>query len=238
MGLSASSIMPLLSKWEEFLNLYPEGEMTGFARWILAETPGTPETPGPPGTPATPGTPGTVAPAAPTGVAPAPNPAVPGTKATPTIPDPTPDADATAQSLLLITRLHRIVQFRSKPIVKYLGFTKPQEFSMLVQTAIMNNPNKKQLCQEMLIEGSTGVEITKRLAAKGFLKETPDADDRRSALLSLTEKGKQTLLQGYTKLTPVHAEFLATLTAEEKKQLVSMLARLNEYHTRQLPPLP
>jgi len=129
------------------------------------------------------------------------------------------------------------MQFRSKPIVKYLGFTKPQEFSILVQTAIMNNPNKKQLCQEMLIEGSTGVEITRRLTAKGFLKEKPDVNDRRSALLSLTEKGKQTLLQGYTKLSPIHTGFLATLNEAEKQQLVSMLARLNEYHTRQLPPL-
>ncbi|WP_431214256.1 MarR family winged helix-turn-helix transcriptional regulator [Puia sp. P3] len=184
--------------------------MTGFARWILAET-------------------------AEAGAATTAKPDATSAESAPTAVNA--ETDTTARTILLITRLHRILQFRSKPIVKYLGFTKPQEFAMLVQAAIMNNPNKKQLCQEMLIEGSTGVEITKRLAAKGFLKETPDADDRRSALLSLTEKGKQTLLQGYTKLNPVHAEFLATLTGEEKKQLVSMLARLNEYHTRQLPPL-
>ena len=218
MGLSASSIMPLLSKWEEYLNQYPDGDMTGFARWIL-EGAGDAV--------------GIVRAAGTTGMA---EPA-PGAAGAAGACDTVPETDATAQSLLLITRLHRILQFRCKPIVKYLGFTKPQEFSMLVQTAIMNNPNKKQLCQEMLIEGSTGVEITKRLAAKGFLREKPDANDRRSTLLSLTEKGKQTLLQGYTKLTPIHAEFLATLTGEEKKQLVSMLARLNEYHTRQLPPL-
>ena len=204
MGLSASSIMPLLSKWEEYLNQFPDGDITGFARWVLAESTPSPASTSPSSSPA------------------------------PEIPT---NLDNTAQSLLLISRLHRIVQFRSKPIVKYLGFTKPQEFSILVQTAIMNNPNKKQLCQEMLIEGSTGVEITRRLTAKGFLKEKPDVNDRRSALLSLTEKGKQTLLQGYTKLSPIHTGFLATLNEAEKQQLVSMLARLNEYHTRQLPPL-
>jgi len=214
--------MPLLSKWEEYLNQSPDGDITGFAHWVLTE-------------------------AAPTGKSPAPtteSPTPPTSPATtqPTTTQPTPpetpsNLDSTAQSLLLISRLHRIVQFRSKPIVKYLGFTKPQEFSILVQTAIMNNPNKKQLCHEMLIEGSTGVEITRRLTAKGFLKERPDVNDRRSALLSLTEKGKQTLLQGYTKLSPIHSEFLSTLNEAEKRQLVSMLARLNEYHTRQLPPL-
>jgi len=219
MGLSASSIMPLLSKWEEYLNQSPDGDITGFAHWILTEAAPTAKSP-----------------AATTGSPTSPALTQPATTQ-PTPPETPSNLDSTAQSLLLISRLHRIVQFRSKPIVKYLGFTKPQEFSILVQTAIMNNPNKKQLCHEMLIEGSTGVEITRRLTAKGFLKERPDVNDRRSALLSLTEKGKQTLLQGYTKLSPIHSEFLSTLNEAEKRQLVSMLARLNEYHTRQLPPL-
>jgi len=211
--------MPLLSKWEEYLNQSPDGDITGFAHWILTEAAPTAKSP-----------------AATTGSPTSPALTQPATTQ-PTPPETPSNLDSTAQSLLLISRLHRIVQFRSKPIVKYLGFTKPQEFSILVQTAIMNNPNKKQLCHEMLIEGSTGVEITRRLTAKGFLKERPDVNDRRSALLSLTEKGKQTLLQGYTKLSPIHSEFLSTLNEAEKRQLVSMLARLNEYHTRQLPPL-
>jgi DNA-binding MarR family transcriptional regulator len=204
MGLSASSVIPLLSKWEEYLSTNPDGDITGFARWVLAVSPESSATTTPSPTP------------------------------------PSPDKvelDDTAQSLLLISRIHRILQFRSKPIAKELGFTKPMEFSMLLQVAIMNKPNKKQLCQEMLIEGSTGVEITKRLAAKGFIKEQPDANDRRSALLSLAEKGKQTLLQGYTKLDAIHSNFLTTLTTAEKKQLVAILGRLNEDQTRQLPPL-
>ncbi|MBS1602118.1 MAG: winged helix DNA-binding protein [Bacteroidetes bacterium] len=225
--------MPLLSKWEEYLNQFPEGDITGFARWVLATSATTPaESPAPGHTSPAPGHTST----APGHTSPASGHTSPPIEEQ-SAPEPATNLDSTAQSLLLISRLHRIVQFRSKPIVKYLGFTKPQEFSILVQTAIMNNPNKKQLCHELLIEGSTGVEITRRLTAKGFLKEKPDVNDRRSALLSLTEKGKQTLLQGYTKLSPIHSEFLSTLNETERRQLVSMLARLNEYHTRHLPPL-
>jgi DNA-binding MarR family transcriptional regulator len=211
MGLSASSIMPLLSKWEEYLNAHSDGDLTGFAHWVLASVPKPA-----PGTASRP-TPKTTAP--------------PSTGAL-----PTPELDPSAQSALLITRMHRILQFLSKPVAKELGFTKPMEFSMLVHTAIMNHPNKKQLCQEMLIEGSTGVEITKRLALKGFIREQPDSKDRRSALLSLTEKGKQTLLMGYTKLGAIHSGFLDSLQPEEKQQLVDLLTRLNAYHTIRLPP--
>jgi len=190
MGLSASSVIPLLSKWEEYLNAHPDGDISGFARWILAASPAQ-----------------------------------------------TSASAAPAQIPLLISRLYRILQFRAKPIAKDLGLTSPMEFSMLIQTAIMKSPNKKQVCQEMLIEGSTGVEIAKRLVTKGFIQEKTDAKDRRSALLSLTEKGKQTLLKGYTQLDAVHSEFLTTLSPEEKQQLLNLLSRLNDYHTRQLPPL-
>jgi DNA-binding MarR family transcriptional regulator len=216
MGLSASSVIPLLSKWEEYLSTNPDGDITGFAHWVLAAAPASDASQSQHPTP--------------------PSPLSTASATSSTAPDKV-HLDDTAQSLLLISRLHRILQFRSKPIAKELGFTKPMEFSMLVQVAIMNKPNKKQLCQEMLIEGSTGVEITKRLAARGFIKEQPDANDRRSALLSLAEKGKQTLLQGYTKLDPIHSNFLTTLTTEEKRQLVAILGRLNEDQTRQLPPL-
>src|SRR5258708_26477726 len=208
MGLSASSVISLLSKWEEYLSIHADGDITGFAHWILATA-----------------TPKSAAPVAGQPAPPSDASLVKG------------NLDASAQSALLITRMHHILQFLSKPVAKGLGFTKPMEFSMLVQTAIMNRPNKKQLCREMLIEGSTGVEITKRLAAKGFIREQPDANDKRSALLSLTEKGKQTLLKGYTKLGAIHSGLLDSLQPEEKEQFVSLLTRVNDHNTRRLPPL-
>ena len=82
---------------------------------------------------------------------------------------------------------------------------------MLVHIAALKNPNKKQVCQEMLIESSTGVEIAKRLVNKGFLREQPDSKDRRAARLSLTIKGKETVLHGYKELAAVHADLLSTL---------------------------
>jgi DNA-binding MarR family transcriptional regulator len=218
MGLPASSVIPLLSKWEEYLSVHPDGDITGFARWVLATAPKPP---------------------AETGRSASAGHSVPtGNSVPPSCEIPVPAGlDATAQSALLISRIYRILQFLSKPVAKELGFTKPMEFSMLVQTAIMNRPNKKQLCQEMLIEGSTGVEITKRLAAKGFIQEQPDGRDRRSVVLSLTEKGRQTLLKGYTKLEAIHCGLLDGLQPEEKEQLARLLTRLNDQNTSQLPPL-
>jgi DNA-binding MarR family transcriptional regulator len=102
----------------------------------------------------------------------------------------------------------------------------------------MDRPNKKELCRELLIENSTGVEITRRLAKKGLLLEEADEKDRRSARLSLTEKGKTVMRQLYEQLSPVYAGFLDALNPEEKKQLVTLLARLNEVHSLHIANLP
>ena len=188
MGLSASSIMPILSKWEEYLNTHPNGDITGFAQWILGSNPPPPQDP--------------------------------------------------ALSPLLINRIYRILQLQSKPLVKELGLTTPEEYTMLVQTAILNRPNKKQLSQELLLEGSTGVEIIKRMISKGLLTEQPDTNDRRSMRLSLSRKGEELLLKGYTKMNEAQKDFLAPLTPEEQQQLVYLLSRLNEHHASQMAPAP
>jgi DNA-binding MarR family transcriptional regulator len=169
MGLSASSVIPLLSKWEEYLSTNPDGDITGFARWLLAATP-------------------------------SPNSAT-----------SVPDSAAVIRAPFLITHLYRELQQRSKPIAKQLGLTNSLELDMLVHIAALKDPNKKQVCQEMLIESSTGVEIAKRLVNKGFLREQPDSKDRRAARLSLTVKGKETVLQGYRELAAVHSDLLSTL---------------------------
>ena len=164
MGLSASSVIPLLSKWEEYLSTNPDGDINGFARWVLTATPAS-----------------------------------------------APDPVKVIQIPFLITHLYRDLQLRSKPIAKQLGLANSLELDMLVHIATLKDPIKKQVCQEMLIESSTGVEITKRLVAKGFIEEKADSNDRRAARLSLTVKGQQTVLQGYTQLAPIHSDILSTL---------------------------
>jgi len=188
----ATSVIPLLSQWEKYAAEYPDGDVPGFAQWVLdGQQPAQPTTPMIEPRDTTPGT-------------------------------------------LLIARNHNILRLLSKPIIKALGLTKDIEFTTLLQIALMQFPNKKELCRELLIENSTGVEITKRLAQKGMIAETPDPKDRRSALLSLTTKGKKLLQQGNEKLGPIYTSFLTALTPEEKRQFISLLGRINQYHTEQI----
>lgn len=217
----ARSVIPLLSAWEKYTNEFPDGDLTGFAHWILASQPQSSQSQPP--SPSLPFTdPNLIS--ATTTTQPATH---TGTSATAS----TAGLNDTAQGALLIARNHRILRLFSKPVIKDLGFTKDMEFSAVVHVAIMDHPNKKELCRELLIENSTGVEITRRLAQKGFIAERPDPDDRRSALLSITDKGRKILEQGYHRLSPVHTSFLDALDPREKGLLVALLARINKFHS-------
>ena len=247
------SVIPLLSSWETYIRTFPQGNIKGFAHWLLVNEQVAPD---PEETIPTLAfyrnnsysagrTEFLISPAR------RPNPPAPDPLPTDHRPNPTPapiahppiapppiQLDNTAQSTLLISHLHRILGFQSKPVIKELGFAKDMEFAVLVQVTLMGRPNKKELCRQLLIENSTGVEITKRLAKKGLLLEEADEKDRRSARLSLTEKGTTLLRKGYQQLGAIHREFLNALRPEEQEQLVALLTRLDNEHSRQIANLP
>ena len=221
------SIIPLISSWEQYIQTHPTGDLRDFGRWL--QLPST--TPHPVSTPEPASS----------------QPALTAEKVTPLAPalmdlilqarrslGTNLNLDASAVGTLLIARLSNINQFLSKPVTRNMGFTKDVEFGVLVEVYLMDRPNKKELCHQLLIENSTGVEITRRLAKKGLLRETIDPNDRRSARLSVTEKGQRLLKEGYAKLSTIHTGFLTPLPVDQQQILVSLLTRLNEYHSARL----
>ena len=245
---TSPSVIPLLSSWEAYIRTFPQGNIKGFAHWLLANEEVAPEPEEMIPTLAVYRRNSYTAGITEFLISPTRRPNPPAADPLPpdhrpnSTPDPNAhppvDCDETAQSTLLITHLYRILGFHSKPVIKKLGFTKDMEFAVLVQVTLMGRPNKKELCRQLLIENSTGVEITKRLAKKGLLLEEADEKDRRSARLSLTEKGKTLLQKGYQQLGAIHRGFLNTLSPEEQKQLVALLTRLDNEHTRHIANLP
>jgi len=213
----ARSVIPLLSAWEKYTNENPDGDLPGFAKWVLAAHSPATGSPAPQPEPATNKVPDNTAPTsqAPAGM-PVANQADPG------------------QAPGLIARNHDILRLLSKPVIKDLGLTKDVEFSAIALVAIMDHPNKKALCRELLIENSTGVEITRRLAQKGLIAEKPNPEDRRSALLSVTDKGRKTLEKGYHRLSPIHNSFLDALDDIEKRTLTTLLNRINRFHSHRI----
>lgn len=132
----------------------------------------------------------------------------------------------------LIADLHKIMVIRTKPVLKSLGLVNEYEFSILYQVRLHKNANKKTICQILLIEGSTGIEIIKRLIKNGFLYESTDSNDRRSKTLTLSPLGEQVIEKGYELLSQLdlYQEFLTPLVQKDSDIFLDSLQKLNNFH--------
>jgi DNA-binding MarR family transcriptional regulator len=198
--MQISSIVPVISLWEEFSLEHPAGDVQDFARWLIREKPRA-ET------------------------------VRPGRKKDSSKTATTNDITEQGKVMLLIYRLHRFIEMKSKPVIKRIGFAKPHEFATLAEIYLLNKPNKKELAKKMLLEPSTTVEITKRLVQRGLIKEISDANDKRSTRLILTEKGMKKLDESYEGLQAVHDSFLDCLNERERAELLKLLEALEKFQS-------
>lgn len=65
-----------------------------------------------------------------------------------------------------------------------------------------------------------------RLEAKGLVTRRTDANNRRSVLIALTEKGRRLVDEAVEHHVALEAELLAALDAEEQERLAGLLKRL------------
>jgi DNA-binding MarR family transcriptional regulator len=196
-----SSIVPVITLWEEFLSKNNKADVKEFARWVLMNESNSHQIDSLTDT-------SMVIKNKPQGVE--------------------SDLNESAKAMLLITRLHRFTQIKTKPIMKQLGFTKDHEYNMLIHIHLLKNPNKKQLAQNMLLETTTAVEISNRLLKKGLIKEIRDNGDKRSTRLGLTTMGEQKLYESYTYTKDFPELFFRSLTGDEITALVYLLQKVEK----------
>lgn len=80
------------------------------------------------------------------------------------------------------------------------------------------------------IDRSDMVATTNELAERGFVERTPDPDDRRRNVVTLTPEGRRQLQELDRLVTAAQDELLAPLSPAERTQLVALLTRLVDHH--------
>jgi MarR family transcriptional regulator, lower aerobic nicotinate degradation pathway regulator len=82
------------------------------------------------------------------------------------------------------------------------------------------------------------VGVLNELAERDLIERTPDPDDRRRNVITITTQGSRHLRRLDKVLDDLHDELLAPLTSTERDQLVELLTRLLDHHTQQPPDPP
>jgi DNA-binding MarR family transcriptional regulator len=194
------SAVPVITLWEEFVGQHKDGNLKAFARWLIHQKERDPKPS--------------------------------STRSEKKAPDKSagPRMGDNEKAMYFIYRIQRMMEMKSKPVIKKIGFSKPQEYAMLAEVCLLGNPNKKEVAQKMLLENSTAVEITNRLVQYGYIKETNDPNDKRSTRLSVTDKGMKKLIESHMDLVKIHSSFLDCLDDGQKKEFVKLLWEVEQYH--------
>jgi DNA-binding MarR family transcriptional regulator len=139
--------------------------------------------------------------------------------------------DLDAKSSFLFYRMQKFGHIQVKPIFDKLGINNIEEFAILSQIDVHKECSKKVVIKENLIEMSTGIDMIKRLVAKGYILQRINPKDKRETLIRLSEKGKKKLNEIYREFATT-PDMLIDISDKEKIILVDILDRLDKAHTK------
>ncbi|MGI9526049.1 MAG: MarR family winged helix-turn-helix transcriptional regulator [Weeksellaceae bacterium] len=105
-----------------------------------------------------------------------------------------------------------------------------EDFTYLYRLMDYESLTKMQLIDKNGQEKQTGLEIIKRLVKNGLVREFQDPDDGRSRRVAATAKGKKLFKTSMNEVTLTAKILGGNLSVQEKKILLKLLIKLNQFH--------
>lgn len=199
-------VILLISKWKDFRNTQPTGDIKSFAGWILDKN---------------------VSAATQTDQENFIVTQVDKMKEKETIPD------LANRGVIghLLARMNLFVKNYAKIPFQQIGLNNLEEFRLLQMIDRVKNINKSELSNESLMEFTTVVDIVRRFTTQGLIRQTKDRNDKRAIHLQITTKGKDLLNKTYKTLANIKPNVAGDLSMDEQQTLINLLLRLNNFHT-------
>lgn len=105
-----------------------------------------------------------------------------------------------------------------------------EDFTYLYTLMDVESMTKIKLIEKNVHEKPTGLEVIKRLLKHGLVGERNDDNDKRSKRVFLTDKGKALFFATIEQMNKVALIVAGNLTQDEKKQLHTLLRKLEDFH--------
>jgi len=103
-----------------------------------------------------------------------------------------------------------------------------QQFSILFEIAKAKEVRQKNIINRLLLEKAHVSKVVKKLEIMGLIKIVPLPEDKRSELLSLTEKGEQIINESRNIFNEWKKEKLKQFTKEELSQILESIDKLQK----------
>jgi DNA-binding MarR family transcriptional regulator len=90
----------------------------------------------------------------------------------------------------------------------------------------------REVSDALGISPRTVTDLIDGLEERGLVVRTPHGSDRRVTLLTLTDEGRTALAQGRRSLRELTARSMQTLSTEDRRALIALLARVHPLDAR------
>lgn len=129
--------------------------------------------------------------------------------------------------------MNRYAKMYGKWFLQESGITNLDEFSLLIYLFPNNTASKMELIEKNVMEKNTGIEMLNRLIKKKLLIQQTDGTDKRTKILTLSNEGRELLLNSFQQMNHLAKTVTGNLADNEKMQLVHLLEKLHLYHLQQ-----
>lgn len=142
------------------------------------------------------------------------------------------DKGRSAESIIstLIVHMNRFAKNYSKAAMKDTDFSTQDEFIYLINLSAFGEMTKMELIKKNRHDKPAGMQIINRLIKQGWVQQIDSEKDKRSKLISITQKGKDTLDVDMHKIRQATKIVSGNLSIEEKNQLIYLLQKLEQFH--------
>lgn len=132
------------------------------------------------------------------------------------------DTKRTAGSMVLITRLAKVIYRRSTE--ELLGI-RMRHFVTLTYLRDHDAAPQQGLCETLSMDANNLVLLLNELEEAGHVQRTRDPSDRRRHLVEITPAGRRALAKAERAQEGIEEEVLAALSPDERETLRELLAR-------------
>jgi MarR family transcriptional regulator, lower aerobic nicotinate degradation pathway regulator len=132
----------------------------------------------------------------------------------------------------LVAMMYRYAKIYIKKAIENSGLQTIDEFGYLAGTDMTGSTgiSKTDLIAINIHEKTTGTEILKRLLKEGLLRQEDSQEDKRSKLLFITDKGRETFFGVLGNMHKAGLLINGNLTSNEKETLLALLVKLRDFH--------
>lgn len=130
----------------------------------------------------------------------------------------------------LIVHMNRYAKLYSKAAMHNSKFSTQEEFIFLIVLRSMGPMTKMELIKKNVMEKPAGMKLIDRLIAHDWVIQVDSTQDKRSKLLSISDKGIEALDQQMDKIRLASKIVTGNLTELEKQQLITLLTKLEVFH--------